>query len=92
MDQVLAALKDYWLRNLARYAARWPVRRDQPLADRPWWIHACFAGTFYELALACDRISHAGSARSASSPVSPDSAVTVTDLRGHFGRFPAVNG
>ena len=58
---------------------------------------SCFAGTFYELALACDRIYMldlpdasvaSGPAGAASAPSAPALQLNI----GNFGRYPAVNG
>jgi len=52
-----------------------------------WQIAApCFVGTFYELALACDRI------YMLDLPDAPDSAPTLQLSAANFGWFPAVNG
>jgi benzoyl-CoA-dihydrodiol lyase len=47
---------------------------------------SCFAGTFYELALACDRI------YMLDLPDAPDSAPALRLNAANFGRFPEVNG
>ncbi|MFM9901145.1 MAG: benzoyl-CoA-dihydrodiol lyase, partial [Polaromonas sp.] len=47
---------------------------------------SCFAGTFYELALACDRI------YMLDLPDAPDSAPSLQLTDANFGWFPAVNG
>lgn len=89
MDQVLAALKDHWLVKettgaLRRTLARIDVtsRSLIALAD----AGSCFAGTFYELALACDRI------YMLDLPDAPDSAPALQLSAANFGWFPAVNG
>ncbi len=89
MDQVLASLKDHWLVKettgaLRRTLARLDVtsRSLIALAD----AGSCFAGTFYELALACDRI------YMLDLPDSPDSAPALQLSPANFGWFPAVNG
>ena len=96
MDQVLADLKDHWLVKettaaLRRTLARLDVtsRSLIALVDSG----SCFAGTFYELALACDRIYMLDlpEARSASSTFSPDTAPTLQLSPANFGWFPAVN-
>jgi benzoyl-CoA-dihydrodiol lyase len=46
---------------------------------------SCFAGTFYELALACDRI------YMLDLPDAPDAAPTLRLNAANFGRYPAVN-
>ena len=104
MDQVLADLKDHWLVKettaaLRRTLARLDVtsRSLIALVDEG----SCFAGTFYELALACDRIymldlpearsASSTEARSASPTFSPDAAPTLQLSPANFGWFPAVN-
>ena len=89
MDQVLADLKDHWLVKettgaLRRTLARLDVtsRSLIALVDSG----SCFAGTFYELALACDRI------YMLDLPDSPDGAPTLHLTPANFGWFPAVNG
>ena len=47
---------------------------------------SCFAGTFYELALACDRI------YMLDLPDSPDAAPALQLNVANFGRYPVVNG
>ena len=97
MDQVLAKLKDHWLvkettGGLRRTLARLDVtsRSLIALVDSG----SCFAGTFYELALACDRIYMLDlpEARSASSSFLPDVAPALQLSAANFGWFPAVNG
>jgi benzoyl-CoA-dihydrodiol lyase len=96
MDQVLADLKDHWLVKettgaLRRTLARLDVtsRSLIALVDSG----SCFAGTFYELALACDRIYMLDlpEAGNASSAFSPDAAPTLQLSPANFGWFPAVN-
>ena len=89
MDQVLANLKDHWLVKetlgaLRRTLARLDVtsRSLIALVDSG----SCFAGTFYELALACDRI------YMLDLPDAPDSAPFLQLTDANFGWFPAVNG
>ena len=89
MDQVLANLKDHWLVKettgaLRRTLARLDVtsRSLIALVDSG----SCFAGTFYELALACDRI------YMLDLPDAPDAAPTLQLSPANFGWFPAVNG
>jgi benzoyl-CoA-dihydrodiol lyase len=89
MDQVLATLKDHWLVKettgaLRRTLARLDVtsRSLIALVDSG----SCFAGTFYELALACDRI------YMLDLPDSPDAAPALQLSPANFGWFPAVNG
>jgi benzoyl-CoA-dihydrodiol lyase len=88
MDQVLASLKDHWLVKettgaLRRTLARLDVtsRSLIALVDSG----SCFAGTFYELALACDRI------YMLDLPDSPDAAPALQLSAANFGWFPAVN-
>ena len=88
MDQVLANLKDHWLVKettgaLRRTLARLDVtsRSLIALVDSD----SCFAGTFYELALACDRI------YMLDLPDSPDAAPALQLSPANFGWFPAVN-
>ena len=97
MDQILASLKDHWLVKettgaLRRTLARLDVtsRSLITLVDSG----SCFAGPFYELALACDRIymQDLPEARSASSSFPPDAAPTLQLSAANFGWFPAVNG
>ncbi|TAG35162.1 MAG: benzoyl-CoA-dihydrodiol lyase [Polaromonas sp.] len=97
MDQVLDRLKDHWLVKettgaLRRTLARLDVtsRSLIALVDSG----SCFAGTFYELALACDRIYMLDlpEAGNASSAFSPDAAPTLQLSPANFGWFPAVNG
>ncbi len=89
MDQVLANLKDHWLVKettgaLRRTLARLDVtsRSLIALVDSD----SCFTGTFYELALACDRI------YMLDLPDAPDAAPTLQLSPANFGWFPAVNG
>ena len=89
MDQVLASLKDHWLVRettgaLRRTLARIDVtsRSLIALVDSG----SCFVGTFYELALACDRI------YMLDLPDSPDAAPALQLTDANFGWFPAVNG
>ena len=88
MDQVLATLKDHWLVKetisaLRRTLARLDVtsRSLIALVDSG----SCFAGTFYELALACDRI------YMLDLPDSPEAAPGLQLSPANFGWFPAVN-
>ena len=89
MDQVLADLKDHWLVKettgaLRRTLARLDVtsRSLIALVDSG----SCFAGSLYEMALACDRI------YMLDLPDAPDAAPTLQLSPANFGWFPAVNG
>ena len=88
MDEVLATLQDHWLVKettgaLRRTLARLDVtsRSLIALVDSG----SCFAGTFYELALACDRI------YMLEVPDSPGAAPALHLSPANFGWFPAVN-
>jgi benzoyl-CoA-dihydrodiol lyase len=92
MDEVLARLKEHWLVKettgaLRRTLARLDVtsRSLIALAD----AGSCFAGTFYELALSCDRIYMLDLP---SSTEVPDAAPALQLSAASFGWFPAVNG
>jgi len=87
-DGVLEQHQDHWLVRetiglLRRTLARLDVtsRSLVALVDEG----ACFAGTFYELALACDRIYMLQLGDSADAP-----ALHLTGA--NFGRYPEVNG
>jgi benzoyl-CoA-dihydrodiol lyase len=89
LDAVLEKLKDHWLVRetigaLRRTLARLDVtsRSLIALVDQG----SCFAGTFYELALACDRI------YMLDLPDSPDAAPALQLGAANFGRYPMVNG
>jgi benzoyl-CoA-dihydrodiol lyase len=89
MDAVLEQYKSHWLVRettglLRRTLARLDVtsRSLIALADEG----SCFAGTFYELALACDRI------YMLDLPDSPDAAPVLHLNAANFGRYPEVNG
>jgi len=88
-DAVLEQHKDHWLVRetigaLRRTLARLDVtsRSLIALVDSG----SCFAGTFYELALACDRI------YMLDLPDSPDAAPALQLNIANFGRYPVVNG
>ncbi len=99
MDQVLADLKNHWLVKettgaLRRTLARLDVtsRSLIALVDSG----SCFAGTFYELALACDRIymldlPDSPLASGAAGASSECSAPALQLSPANFGWFPAVN-
>jgi benzoyl-CoA-dihydrodiol lyase len=89
VDAVLEQLEEHWLVRetigaLRRTLARLDVtsRSLIALVDQG----SCFAGTFYELALACDRI------YMLDLPDSPDVAPTLQLTTANFGRYPEVNG
>jgi benzoyl-CoA-dihydrodiol lyase len=88
-DTVLEQNKGYWLVRetigaLRRALARLDVtsRSLIALVDQG----SCFAGTFYEFALACDRI------YMLDLPDSPDVAPSLQMNSANFGRYPEVNG
>jgi benzoyl-CoA-dihydrodiol lyase len=88
-DATLEQWKDHWLVRetigaLRRTLARLDVtsRSLIALADRG----SCFAGTLYELALACDRI------YMLDLPDAPDAAPALHLSSANFGRYPEVNG
>jgi benzoyl-CoA-dihydrodiol lyase len=88
-DAVLEAQKNHWLVRetlglLRRTLARVDVtsRSLIALVDQG----ACFVGTFYELALASDRI------YMLDLPDAPDAAPSLQLNAANFGRYPAVNG
>ena len=88
MDQVVASLKDHWLVKettgaLRRTLARLDVTSRSLIALVD--LGSCFAGTFYELALACDRI------YMLDLPDSTDAAPALQLSPANFGWFPAVN-
>ena len=89
MDEVLDQLKEHWLVKetlgaLRRTLARLDVTSRSLLALVD--ADSCFAGTFYELALACDRI------YMLELPDSSDAAPALQLSAANFGWFPAVNG
>jgi benzoyl-CoA-dihydrodiol lyase len=89
MDEVLDRLKDHWLVKettgaLRRTLARLDVTSRSLIALLD--AGSCFAGTFYELALSCDRI------YMLDLPDSPDAAPALQLSAANFGWFPAVNG
>ncbi len=88
-DAVLEQNKTHWLARetlgaLRRALARLDVtsRSLIALVDQG----SCFAGTLYELALACDRI------YMLDLPDSPDAAPALQLNAANFGRYPEVNG
>jgi benzoyl-CoA-dihydrodiol lyase len=89
MDSVLDELKDHWVVRETRGALRRTLARLDvtsrsliALVDQG----SCFAGTFYELALACDRI------YMLDLPDSPDVAPALGLSAANFGWYPMVNG
>ena len=88
-DAVLEQHMDHWLVRetigaLRRTLARLDVTSRSLIALVD--AGSCFAGTFYELALACDRI------YMLDLPDSPDAAPTLQLHAANFGRYPVVNG
>src|SRR5439155_21984928 len=88
-DSVLEQQQDHWLVRetlglLRRTLARLDVtsRSLIALVDEG----SCFAGTLYELALACDRI------YMLDLPDAPDAAPALRLDAANFGRYPEVNG
>jgi len=88
-DAVLEQHQDHWLVRetigaLRRALARLDVTSRSLIAliDEG----SCFAGTFYELALACDRI------YMLDLPDAPDAAPSLQLQAANFGRYPQVNG
>jgi benzoyl-CoA-dihydrodiol lyase len=88
-DAVLEQHKDHWLVRetigaLRRTLARLDVTSRSLIALVD--AGSCFAGTFYELALACDRI------YMLDLPDSPDAAPALQLNVANFCRYPVVNG
>jgi benzoyl-CoA-dihydrodiol lyase len=88
-DAVLEKHKEHWLVRetlgaLRRTLARLDVTSRSLIALVD--AGSCFAGTFYELALACDRI------YMLDLPDSPDAAPSLQLNIANFGRYPVVNG
>ena len=88
-DAVLEELKDHWLVRettgaLRRALARLDVTSRSLIALVD--AGSCFAGTLFELALACDRI------YMLDLPDSPDAAPSLQLSAANFGRYPQVNG
>ena len=88
-DAVLQQHADHWLVRETRGALRRTLARLDvtsrsliALVDQG----SCFAGTFYELALACDRI------YMLDLPDTPDAAPALQLSPANFGWFPVVNG
>ncbi|MDH4134536.1 MAG: benzoyl-CoA-dihydrodiol lyase, partial [Gammaproteobacteria bacterium] len=89
MDGVLDALKDHWLVRETRAALRRTLARLDvtsrsliALIDQG----SCFTGSFYELALACDR------SYMLDLPDAPAVAPTLGLSAANFGCYPMVNG
>ncbi|MBI2770940.1 MAG: benzoyl-CoA-dihydrodiol lyase [Burkholderiales bacterium] len=88
-DAVLEQHRNHWLVRetigaLRRTLARLDVTSRSLIALVD--AGSCFAGTFYELALACDRI------YMLDLPDSPDAAPALQMNIANFGRYPEVNG
>jgi benzoyl-CoA-dihydrodiol lyase len=88
-DGVLEQHKGHWLVRetigaLRRALARLDVTSRSLIALVD--AGSCFAGTFYEMALACDRI------YMLDLPDSPDAAPALRLNSVNFGRYPEVNG
>ena len=88
-DEVMTQLASHWLVKettgaLRRTLARLDVTSRSLIALVG--EGSCFAGMFYELALACDRI------YMLDLPDSPDAAPALQLSAANFGRYPAVNG
>jgi benzoyl-CoA-dihydrodiol lyase len=88
-DAVLETQKNHWLVRETRGALRRTLARLDvtsrsliALVDEG----SCFAGTFYELAVASDRI------YMLDLPDSPDAAPSLQLNAANFGRYPMVNG
>ena len=87
MDATLRALKDHWLvRETIGYLRRTLSRLD--VTSRSLFAlvdeGSCFAGTLFEIALACDRIYHLA----APSDEAPGVALSATN----FGDYPMASG
>ena len=87
MDATLRALKDHWLvRETIGYLRRTLSRLD--VTSRSLFAlvdeGSCFAGTLFEMALACDRIYHLA----APSDEAPRVALSATN----FGDYPMASG
>ncbi|QJC56321.1 Benzoyl-CoA-dihydrodiol lyase [Polaromonas vacuolata] len=89
MDEILTLHAEHWLVKettgaLRRTLARLDVTSRSLIALID--SGSCFAGSFFELALACDRI------YMLDLPDAPELAPTLQLTAANFGRFPAVNG
>jgi benzoyl-CoA-dihydrodiol lyase len=88
-DAVLDQQQDHWLVRETRGALRRTLARlDVTSRSLIALVDAgsCCAGTFYELALACDRI------YMLDLPDAPDAAPALRLSAANFGRYPVVNG
>jgi benzoyl-CoA-dihydrodiol lyase len=89
MDATLMANQDHWLvRETIGLLRRAFSRLDVSSRSLFALVDAgtCFAGTFLEFALACDRIYHLAL------PDAPDRAPTITVSDANFGLFPMITG
>ena len=89
MDATLQALKGHWLvRETIGYLRRTFSRLDVTSRSLFALIEqdSCFAGTLFELALACDRIYHL------SLPDDPAHAPKIVVGAANFGDYPMVSG
>jgi benzoyl-CoA-dihydrodiol lyase len=88
-DAVLDQLQDHWLvRETIALTRRTLARLDVTSRSLIALVDegSCFTGTFYELALAADRI------YMLDLPDAPDAAPSLQLGAANFGRYPAVNG
>jgi len=89
MDATLSAHRDHWLvRETVGYLRRCFSRLDVSSRSLFALIEAgsCFAGSFLELALACDRSYHLAL------PDEPETAPLITVGDANFGLYPMVTG
>jgi len=89
MDATLSAHRDHWLvRETVGYLRRCFSRLDVSSRSLFALIEAgsCFAGSFLELALACDRSYHLAL------PGEPETAPLITVGDANFGLYPMVTG
>ncbi|HVZ43758.1 MAG TPA: 2,3-epoxybenzoyl-CoA dihydrolase [Ramlibacter sp.] len=92
-DAVLEAHKDHWLvRETIGLTRRALARLDVTSRSLIALVDegSCFAGTFYELALACDRIYMLDLPDVPDD--APDAAPALQLSAANFGRYPEVNG
>lgn len=88
-DETLDKLRDHWLvRETIGLVRRTLARLDVTSRSLIALVDegSCFAGTFYELAAACDRI------YMLDLPDAPDAAPSLCLADANFGRYPMVNG